>query len=65
MILCSSAIYANRLYLSLLNERQPGLLAARQSDESVTGPSIIGDVRVHPTAHVDPTATVSCEGIVV
>ena len=50
-----SAIYANRLYLALLSERHPELLASNGSPEQ---PHIIGHVRIHPTAHVDPTATV-------
>ena len=55
--LYSSAIYANRLYLSLMSETQPELLARQQASDE--GPCIIGDVRIHPTAHVDPSATVS------
>ncbi|XP_072031264.1 mannose-1-phosphate guanylyltransferase regulatory subunit alpha-A-like isoform X2 [Amphiura filiformis] len=48
-----SAIYANRLYLSLYHETHPDRLAQNSSN----GPQIIGDVYIHPTAHVDPTAT--------
>jgi len=53
---CRSAIYANRLYLSLLSSSHPRLLAG--NDDSVK-PHIVGLVRIHPTALVDPTATVS------
>ncbi|XP_064388695.1 mannose-1-phosphate guanyltransferase alpha-like [Halichondria panicea] len=50
-----SAIYANRLYLSLMSENHPELLARQQSSDE--GPCIIGDVRIHPTANVDRSAT--------
>ena len=51
----SNAIYANRLYLSLFRQTHPQLLATGRED----GPTIIGDVRIHPTASVDPSAVVS------
>lgn len=51
-----SALYANRNYLTLYRKQHPELLASEQVD----GPKIIGDVYIHPTATVDPTATVSC-----
>ncbi|XP_063951956.1 mannose-1-phosphate guanyltransferase alpha-A-like isoform X1 [Lytechinus pictus] len=49
-----SAIYANRLYLSLYHETHPDRLSNPKSER---GPSIRGDVYIHPTATVDPTAT--------
>ena len=51
-----SAIYANRLYLSLIYKSNPSLLA---TNGDPTNPHIIGHVRIHPTAQVDPSATVS------
>ena len=50
-----SAIYANRNYLTLYRKLQPDLLAISKPE----GPKIIGDVYIHPSAHIDPTATVS------
>ena len=50
-LLQSSAIYANRLYLSLFNETHKERLAS--------GPNVTGLVRIHPTAHVDASAKVS------
>ena len=55
-----AAIYANRLYLSLIHERQPELLATNGGDSE--SPHIIGHVRIHPTANIDPTCTVSVLG---
>ncbi len=50
----SSAIYANRLYLELYKRTNQNRLA-----KNVEGsPRIIGDVFIHPSATVDPTATV-------
>lgn len=48
-----SAIYANRFYLSLFCQRNQDRLASN-SDGHAT---ILGDVRIHPTAKVDRTAT--------
>lgn len=48
-----SAIYANRLYLSLYHTTHPERLATANDN----GPTIIGDVFIHPSARVDPTAT--------
>lgn len=52
-----AAIYANRLYLSLIHERRPELLTTNGGDSE--SPHIIGHVRIHPTANIDPTCTVS------
>jgi len=49
-----SAIYANRNYLKLYRKNNPELL----SDIKLSGPVIIGDVFIHPSASVDPSATV-------
>ncbi len=51
----SNAIYANRLYLMLFRKISPHLLASNGPDM----PNIIGDVRIHPSATVDPTAVVT------
>ncbi len=40
-----------------MSESHPELLAKQQSSDD--GPCIIGDVRIHPTANVDRSATVS------
>ncbi|KAH7982373.1 hypothetical protein HPB52_004287 [Rhipicephalus sanguineus] len=48
-----SAIYANRHYLELYRLEHPERLAQARPD----GPTILGDVFVHPSACVDPTAT--------
>nr|XP_039247506.1 mannose-1-phosphate guanyltransferase alpha-A-like [Styela clava] len=48
----ASAVYANKLYLSLYHETHPHRLA--KSEEG--GPMIIGDVFIHPSAKIDPTA---------
>ena len=50
-----SALYANRNYLALYRKHYPELLA----NSKPIGPMIIGDVYIHPTATIDPTATVS------
>lgn len=50
-----SAIYANRNYLKLYRKTNPELLRV----DSPSGPKIIGDVFIDPSAIVDPTATVS------
>lgn len=50
-----AAIYANRLYLSLIHQREPHLLASNGGDPDA--PHIIGHVRIHPTANIDPTCT--------
>lgn len=54
----SSAIYANRNYLALYRTRSPQLLAGNSESGKSKGPKIIGDVFIHPTAVIDPTATV-------
>jgi len=47
-----SAIYANRHYLALYNKTNP----ERLTKEGKTTPKIIGDVFIHESASVDPTA---------
>ena len=49
-----SAIYANRHYLDLYRQTHPNWL----TKNSESGPKIVGDVFIHPSASVDPTATV-------
>ena len=49
-----SAIYANRVYLELYKKYHPTRLA--KNGEGM--PKIIGDVFIHPSAIVDPTAEV-------
>ena len=49
-----SAIYATRLYLELYKKNHPNRLA--KNGEGM--PKIIGDVFIHPSATVDPTAVV-------
>lgn len=49
-----SAIYANRHYLALYKAKHPNRLAS-----AVNGPcQIIGDIYIHPSASVHPTAVV-------
>ena len=55
LFLRRSAIYANRLYLYSFHKDHPERLATGGPDL----PNIIGHVRIHPTAMVDPSATVS------
>ncbi len=50
-----SAIHANRNYLKLYRKTNPELL----SNNNSMGPTIIGDVFIHPSASVDPSAIVS------
>ena len=52
----SSAIYANRHYLSTYRKFNPELLSS--TEPSGNGPTIIGDVYIDPTAVIDPTARV-------
>ncbi|XP_041056981.1 mannose-1-phosphate guanyltransferase alpha-A-like [Carcharodon carcharias] len=47
-----SAIYANRLYLNQYQTTHPDRLAEHRQ----SGPRIIGNVYIHPTATIDPTA---------
>ncbi|TSL16107.1 Mannose-1-phosphate guanyltransferase alpha-A [Bagarius yarrelli] len=47
-----SAIYASRLYLNQYHKTHPERLAANKD----CGPKIIGNVYVHPTANIDPSA---------
>ncbi|XP_037785138.1 mannose-1-phosphate guanyltransferase alpha-A-like isoform X1 [Penaeus monodon] len=47
-----SAIYANRHYLQLYHKQKEDRLATNGPDK----PTIIGDVYIHPTASVDPSA---------
>jgi NDP-sugar pyrophosphorylase family protein len=49
-----STIYANRVYLDLYKHHHPERLATNGPGK----PKIIGDVFIHPTASVDPTAVV-------
>ena len=72
---CRNAIYANRLYLRLFKKTHPEYLAGPggengngNGDVTMDGPVngsvplapiIFGDVRIHPTATVDPSAVVS------
>jgi len=49
-----SAIYANRNYLKLYRKTRNDLLASNNTN----GPTIIGDVFIHPSASVDPSATI-------
>lgn len=53
-----SAIYANRHYLELFRKTRPEMLADNTNNNYITGPTIIGDVYIHPSASVDPSATV-------
>jgi mannose-1-phosphate guanylyltransferase len=50
-----SAIHANRNYLKVYRKTNPELL----SNNNPMGPTIIGDVFIHPSASVDPSAIVS------
>ncbi|MEE6488941.1 hypothetical protein FKM82_015441 [Ascaphus truei] len=50
-----SAIYASRLYLSQYHTTHPERLAGTTEG----GPTILGNVYIHPTAKVDPSAVVS------
>ncbi|KAH7646165.1 GDP-mannose pyrophosphorylase A [Dermatophagoides farinae] len=52
----SSAIYANRHYLSTYRKFNPELLSS--TEPSGNGPTIIGDVYIDPTAVIDPTARI-------
>uniref|UniRef100_A0A665UP27 Uncharacterized protein n=1 Tax=Echeneis naucrates TaxID=173247 RepID=A0A665UP27_ECHNA len=47
-----SAIYASRLYLNQYHKTHPERLAANNEG----GPTISGNVYIHPTANIDPTA---------
>ncbi|XP_065096181.1 mannose-1-phosphate guanylyltransferase regulatory subunit alpha-B [Paramisgurnus dabryanus] len=47
-----SAIYASRLYLNQYHRTHPERLTTNQD----SGPKIIGDVFIHPTANIDPSA---------
>lgn len=49
-----SAIYANRNYLTIYRMFQPQVL----STSVPSGLQIIGDVYIHPSAEIDPTAIV-------
>ena len=50
-----SAIYANRHYLAFTAKEKPQLLANNETVE----PKTIGNVYIHPTANIHPTAVVS------
>ena len=50
----SAAIYANRHYLRIYEGTHPERLAQNGDDK----PKVIGDVFIHPTATVDPSAKV-------
>jgi len=55
----SAAVYANRHYLKLFRKFSPLRLAPPKEVAVVeSGPTIIGDVIIHPTARVDPTAVI-------
>uniref|UniRef100_V9KU38 Mannose-1-phosphate guanyltransferase alpha-A n=1 Tax=Callorhinchus milii TaxID=7868 RepID=V9KU38_CALMI len=47
-----SAIYANRLYLNQYESSHPDRLAPHTQE----GPTILGNVYIHPTATIDPSA---------
>ena len=49
-----SAIYANRHYLEMYRDNNISRLATNGPNK----PKIIGDVFIHPSANVDPTAVV-------
>jgi mannose-1-phosphate guanylyltransferase len=49
-----SAVYANRHYLAMHRKESPRLLATSGADGS--GPTIIGDVWIDPSASIHPTA---------
>jgi len=55
----SAAVYANRHYLKLFRKFSP-LRLAPQREVAIpdSGPTIIGDVIIHPTAKVDTTAVI-------
>lgn len=50
----ASAIYANKVYLSLYREKHPHRLAKTEEG----GPTVIGDVYIHPSAKVDCSAVI-------
>lgn len=58
-----SAIYANRHFLNLYKRMHLERLANRGTKDNTDDGSlicnIIGDVYIHPTASIDPTATVT------
>jgi NDP-sugar pyrophosphorylase family protein len=54
-----SAIYANRQYLDMYRKNQPARLASYPGKGDALGPKIVGDVFIHPTAHVHPSCVVS------
>lgn len=62
MLPFSNAIYANKLYLSLFRQTHSDYLSSQDSNDKL--PVIIGDVRVHPSAVIDPTAVVSKEKMI-
>ncbi|CAG2105378.1 unnamed protein product [Medioppia subpectinata] len=49
-----SAIYANRNYLKLYRKTTPQLLSL----DTPSGPKILGDVFIDPSASIDPSATI-------
>ncbi|EGD75451.1 hypothetical protein PTSG_06524 [Salpingoeca rosetta] len=49
-----SAVYANRFYLSLYRSNDPTQLAQATAD----GPTIVGDVSIHPSARIHPSAKI-------
>ena len=51
-----SAIYANRYYLNLYEDSNPGRLT--KNLEGVGGPKIVGNVAIDPSAKVHATAVV-------
>ena len=64
-----AAIYANRHYLNLFRQTNPSRLAKSQENcngnngdlhvNNTKNPEIIGDVYVHPSADIHPSAVVS------
>ena len=66
---CRAAVYANRQFLRSYRERHPERLARGAASGAgagvgggtcadAEGPTIVGDVYIHPTARIHPTAVV-------
>lgn len=53
-----SAIYANRQYLAMYKRSQPKRLVGNKGKGDQEGPSVIGDVFIHPTAQIHPSCLV-------
>lgn len=54
-----SAIYANRRFLDVYKRTHPERLAKNGIESNEFPCEIIGDVTIHPTAQIHPTAVVS------